>query len=250
MDFFIRQRQQVKLVSKLFAVPGFGSECCSVDFLHCCDLGITSDWMGTFLFYLQSEKIQGASKLIRRTKLFADIDVWYRQHNSEDRLPKLLATMLREQVKGKIKSPKPRAKAWEARALVPCVLHLAQKYLDVTKVAELTMLRGCVELQAIYSNLSAGSWNSQHVHAAAAAQRFLLLNGSFETQFEEDKLFRVKPKAHLLLELARQQSTPSATWTYRDGSFGHTVATLAGRRGGKYSMKYLQLRLKAIYGCQ
>ena len=118
---------------------------------------------------------------------------------------------------------------------MPCVLHLAQKYLDVTKVAEHTMLRGCMELQAIYSNLSAGSWNSQHFHAAA--QRFLLLNGSLEAHFEEDKLLRVKPKAHLLLELARQQSTPSATWTYRDESFGHTVATLAGCRGGKYSMK-------------
>ena len=80
-----------------------------------------------------------------------------------------------------------------------------------------------------------GSWNTEHFHDAA--QRFLLLNGSLETHFEADKLFRVKPKAHLLLELARQQSTPSATWTYRDESFGHTVATLAKRRGGKYSMK-------------
>ena len=118
---------------------------------------------------------------------------------------------------------------------MPCILRLAQKYLDVTKVAELTMLRGCMELQAIYSNLSAGSWNSQHFHAAA--HRFLLLNGSLETHFEEDKLFRVKPKGHLLLELARRQSTPSATWTHRGESFGHTVVTLAGRRGGKYSVK-------------
>ena len=122
--FFIRQRQQGKLVSKLFAVPGFGSECCKADFLHCCDLGITSDWMGSFLFYLQSEKIQGASKLIRCTKLFADIDVWYREHNSEDCVPKLLPTMLREEVKGKIKSPKRALKLGRLEPWCPafCVL--------------------------------------------------------------------------------------------------------------------------------
>ena len=235
MDFFLRQRQQGKLLSKLFAVPGFGTSCCKVDFLHCCDLGITSDWMGSLLSYIQSEKIRGASKLVRCTKLFADIDAWYRSNNAQDRLPKLLPTMLREEVKGKIKSPKLRAKAGEARTLVPCVLHLAETYLDETNVAELRMLRGCMELQTIYSNLSMGSWNTEHFQDAA--QRFLLLNGSLETHFEADKLFRVKPKAHLLLELARQQSTPSATWTYRDESFGHTVATLANRRGGKYSVK-------------
>ena len=29
---------------------------------------------------------------------------------------------------------------------------------------------------------------------------------------------------------------PAHTWTYRDESFGHTLALLAKRRGGKFSM--------------
>ena len=190
MDFFLRQRQQGKLLSKLFAVPGFGTSCCKVDFLHCCDLGITSDWMAGLLYYIQSEKIRGASKLVRRTKLFADIDAWYR---SMLKIAYEIAShILREEVKGKIKSPKLRAKAGEARTLVPCVLHLAETYLDETNVAELTMLRGCMELQTIYSNLSMGSWNTEHFHDAA--QRFLLLNGALRPTSKPTSSFGSSPK--------------------------------------------------------
>ena len=49
MDFFVRQRQQGKFISKLFSIPEFGTDNCKVDFLHAADLGITSDFMGSFL---------------------------------------------------------------------------------------------------------------------------------------------------------------------------------------------------------
>ena len=63
---------------------------------------------------------------------------------------------------------------------------------------------------------------------------------SLEEFFHADLLFRVKPKAHLLFECSRDESeegaSPALYWTYRDESLGHTLATLAGRRGGKFSI--------------
>ena len=129
-EFFMRQRQQNKLVSRLFSCPGFNTACCKMDFLHACDLGVTSDWLGSLLFFLQSEKIRGHKKRIRCAKLCQDIKAYYDRTGVTDRLPKLLPTMLREEDRGKIKSPKLRAKAGEARALVGAALELATKYLS------------------------------------------------------------------------------------------------------------------------
>ncbi|CAE7838507.1 unnamed protein product [Symbiodinium sp. CCMP2592] len=198
------------------------------------DLGVTSDWLGSLLFYLQSEKIRGLSKLIRCAKLYQDIKAYYDRAGVQDRLPKLLPTMLREEDRGKIKSPKLRAKAGEARALVGAAMELATKYLSPAKPAEQTMLHGTEALQSIYACLSTAAWDKEVFRISS--QKFLLLWGSLETYFEVDKLFRVKPKAHQLFELARGEVNPSKTWTYRDESYGHTLALLGRRRGGKFSM--------------
>ena len=67
-----------------------------------------------------------------------------------------------------------------------------------------------------------------------AAQRYLLLAGQLEAFFEEDKIFRVKPKAHQLVELARHDVNPRKIWT-----LGQELWTLAlgRRREGKFSMR-------------
>ena len=238
MDFFVRQRQQGKFISKLFSIPGFGTENCKVDFLHAADLGITSDFIGSFLYYLQSERIRGQSMLQRCAKLCADIHSFYERNGTQDRLPKLLPTMLRSQDKGKIKVPKLRAKAGEARSLVPCMIELAHKHLDMSKEHEATMLRAAEALQAIYTGLSTATWNIEEFQNNV--QVFLLFMSSLEEFFQADLLFRVKPKAHLLFECSRDESeegaSPALYWTYRDEPFGHTLATLAGRRGGKFSI--------------
>ena len=234
LEFWMRQRQQNKLVSRLFSCPGFNTACCKMDFLHACDLGVTSDWLGSLLFFLQSDKIRGQSKRIRCAKLYQDIKAYYDRTGVTDRLPKLLPTMLREEDRGKIKSPKLRAKAGEARALVGAALELATKYLSPANPAEEAMLRGTEALQSMYACLSTAAWDKDVCRVSS--QKFLLFWESLETYFAQDKIFRVKPKAHQLFELARAQVNPSKTWTYRDESYGHTLALLGRRRGGKFSM--------------
>ena len=105
MDFFLRQRQQGKMISRLFSSPGFGTKCCKVDFLHAADLGITCDFLGSLFYYLQSERIRGSSKLLRCARLYEDIEQFYNANETQDRLPKLIPSMLREEQKGKLKVP-------------------------------------------------------------------------------------------------------------------------------------------------
>ena len=223
------------MISRLFSCPGFSTSCCKMDWLHAVDLGITADWLGSLFFYLQSEKIRGVSKLLRCAKLFTDIQEYYNRVQATDRLPKLLPTMLRDEDKGKAKAPKLRAKAGVARALVPSALELARKYLDPVISQEEAMLHAAEALNSMYTCLSSAAWGQAVFRDAA--QRYLLLAGQLEAFFEEDKIFRVKPKAHQLVELARHDVNPSKIWTYRDESYGHTLALLGRRRGGKFSMR-------------
>ena len=178
-----------------------------MDWLHAVDLGITADWLGSLFFYLQSEKIRGVSKLLRCAKLFTDIQEYYNRVQATDRLPKLLPTMLRDEDKGKAKAPKLRAKAGEARALVPCALELARKYLDPVVSQEEAMLHAAEALNSMYTCLSSAAWDQAVFRDAT--QRYLLLAGQLGAFFEEDKIFRVKPKAHQLVELARHDVNPS-----------------------------------------
>ena len=48
--------------------------------------------------------------------------------------------------------------------------------------------------------------------------------------------WRLKPKSHLLCELARAHVNPSLFWTYKDESWGGHMAITNERRGGTYSM--------------
>ena len=224
-----------KLISKLFGIPSFGVECCKMDYLHAVDLGVAADFMGSLFDYVTMTKIAGSTKRARCAALFKEIQAFYKANNTQSRLPKLVSTMIRAEVQGKLKSPKLRAKAGEARELIPCQLLIAQKFCDVDSTVEATMVQASQQLYNLYDCLSARQWST--VHFLEAAQRFLLLFAALEAHFEQDKLFRVKPKAHQLIELARAGTNPVFTWNYRDESFGHYLSEMAQRRGGKFSMK-------------
>ena len=95
------------------------------------------------------------------------------------------------------------------------------------------MLHAAEALNFIYACL--GSDARDEDVFTSAVQKDFLLAASLGTFFE-DKLFRLKPKAHKLVESARHDVNPIKTWTYRDESFGHNLALLGGKRGGRFSM--------------
>ena len=171
-------------------------------------------------------KIDGATKHVRCSKLFAEIKKFYEANNSDSRLPKLVPGMLRAEQKGKLKSPKLRAKAGETRCLIPCQLLLAKKFLDASQPQEHTMILASEHLAAMYACLSA--WDPEAF--ARSSQKFLLLLAALETNFLQSKMFRVKPKSHQIVELSRNGTNPICTWNYRDESFGHYLATRKATR--------------------
>jgi hypothetical protein len=184
-------------------------------------------------------KFHGNSKLDRCAKIYAEMDEFYKRTGADSRLPKLLPTMLRAEQNGKVKTPKLRCKAGESKCLVPWCLEMAVRHLDPASSVEATMIDACRRLNDMYSCLRTASWDSDCFEKAS--REFLLLFAALQEHFAADqpgrKLFRLKPKAHMLMELALCKANPSQQWTYRDEAFGHSLALLAKRRGGKFSVR-------------
>ena len=184
-------------------------------------------------FYIIMTKIRGATKLQRCATLFRDIKSFYGSSSAEDQLPKLVPTMLRSEVPGKIKSLKLRAKAGDASPLVPCQLEIARKYLDATSPAEATMLHASQQPFDLYSCLRVNDWDAGKL--AAGTQKFLLFFAALEQHFLADKPSRVKPKAHQLVELSRFQTNQCILEPTETRTWG-TLALLGQRRGRKFSV--------------
>ena len=70
-------------------------------------------------------------------------------------------------------------------------------------------------------------------------RKFCVLYSTLEQQHEghPQKLWRVKPKMHLMQELCEMTEgiNPARSWTYRDEDFGGSMAHSGKRKGGKYT---------------
>ena len=210
-------------LSPLFSAPCFKSSCFLVDWLHCADLGITADWLaGLFLYVLP--KLQGQNQGQRISTLWRLVQDFYKETKVTSKLDMLTAAM----IKRPKKSPKLRAKAAEARALVPFGLELANKYLTSTE-EENTVRLAMQHLFNCYEMLSPTTFCAERM--AFQSKQFCLLYCALEQL--QPHLFHIMPKLHLWQELTQMsRSCPSLFWTYRDEEFGGTAAQLSKRRGG------------------
>jgi hypothetical protein len=133
--------------------------------------------------------------------------------------------------------PKLKAKAAEARLLVPFAVEACEKMLDDTNPIHRAVKHAAKELNACYQCLAGASFSVESIRDHC--RRFCLLMVSLETiTGGKDSLdWRVKPKLHLFQELCEfLETNPSMTWCYRDEDFGGTLAALAHSRGGKNSV--------------
>ena len=62
-----------------------------------------------------------------------------------------------------------------------------------------------------------------------ASKRFAASYVALNTVADDPKLWRVKPKLHLFLELCAEGSRPSRAWTYRDEDFGGSMAPISAK---------------------
>ena len=214
-------------VNPLLFSPWINHSCFRKDWLHCADQGIGADFIGNFLWLLMG-KMAGRTQKDRCRALWLRIQQWYEANEEvEDKLETLVPTM----IKGQKKSPKLRASGAQARALIPFTVEASGKWLDDDDPVELAAKSAAIHINECYAALSVAkeTWQSQ-----------LLLNSvSFAHQYValsdhqgDGKLWKIKPKLHLFLELCAEGTKPSLIWGYRDEDFGGSFARFGRRRGG------------------
>ena len=116
------------------------------------------------------------------------------------------------------KAPKLRGGAAVVRALVPFAVVLAESTLSNTDERERTMITAAKHLNDCYKHLSADEFHGLGLkeNAIRFAGTYIALSQTSTDQ----KLWRVKPKMHLFLELCDGSVEPSKIWTYRDEDLG------------------------------
>lgn len=107
---------------------------------------------------------------------------------------------------------------------------IAEELLGDTQL-EKTIKQAARLLEVCYQNLR----YYQHDEMLQCATKFLLLIAPLEDL--EQKLWKIKPKHHAMLEMCLQDSNPADTWTYRDEDVGGYLAGLARLQGGHHNAK-------------
>ena len=111
--------------SPIFSAPCVRSYTMVLDWLHIADLGVTSDFAGN-LFAMTVRRYLGHTQEERCKQLYADLVVYYQREGTTSRLDMLTPTMIQASASA---PPKLRAKAAEARLLVPFLVEHAEKML-------------------------------------------------------------------------------------------------------------------------
>ena len=215
--------------SPIFSSPCFRTTCIKVDWLHCVDLGVAADFLGSLL-YTVIKKMPGRSEDAKVREMFSEMQDYYRERAGDSRLDSLTKLMLKQPKK----APKLRGRAGEVRGLVDFGVLAAHKHLDASNPNENAAMQASLRLQGMYRNLSGAVFDPESLRANC--RQFCLLYSALAEKLPD--MWRLKPKMHLLQELCEMQeqpSNPSLYWTYRDEDFGGSIAHISRRRGGMNS---------------
>lgn len=226
-ELLARIDKKGKGCSPLFSCPCLTGACFKVDWLHAVDIGVAADFIGN-VFYMIMRKRQGSQTTVA-SEMFVELQQFYRRELSTSRLDNLSVTMIKQPKK----SPKLRGKAGEVRDLVKFAEELAHNHLSRDDQFELTVRQATTELVQMYAALSRDTESSNTMRDHC--RKFCVLYSALECRSPDKKLWRMKPKVHMLQELAEMGvngSNPSLFWTYRDEDVGGSIARLARRRGG------------------
>ena len=191
------------------------------------DLGCAADCAGNILLLLQS-KMLAPSISARIALLFKEILAEYSVQNvSSDRLATLTETMIR---KNATSPPKLKAKGAETQRLTPVLDELCKKHLDTSNAVEAAAKACPSNLLQCYAALEETPYSPDYLEAYAT--RFALQYSSLCNHFDDGFSWRVKPKFHLFMHLAKTPTNPREVWTYRDEDFGGAAASMVRAKAG------------------
>ena len=222
-------------MSPLFSLAGFLLAYINIDVLHACDLGSAADAVGAFFCELVNGKsgfLNGATQQQRVAQLWSRIRKMYCEMRTPNRLQTLTPEMIRKKKKGS--KPKLRAKAAEMRHLVPIAVKLATQFHEhVGSVYSKTILDMLSRLLDFYMSIGIPAFDANTTFDII--QDFAVLMKALSKSKEGAGTFYLKPKLHLMQELARDLFTsgdPSLYWTYLDEDFVGYISGMSGSRGG------------------
>ena len=149
-EFIQRCRTQGVKISPIFLIPFLTAELFRIDWLHCADQGVTADYLGN-LFKLVRTKLPGNNVKERTRALWVRIRAWYNGPlRITDQLPKVTPGMIQADKK----TPKLRASAACARALVPFAQLIADELLSDADPMEQADKVAAYHLNRCYQSLS------------------------------------------------------------------------------------------------
>ena len=215
----------------LFGAPGFVNTCCLIDWLHSADQGVLLHYLAQTFKYILLKYLPGNNKTEKCRNLWLKMRAYYATNHVDSKLDMLTLSMLGSDSK----PPVLRARAAEARFLVPFSIALNAEYLDLGDKAEQAMHQCGLELQGCYQNLSPEIFCKTNLRDHS--RRFCLLYCALEKSFADKCVWHVTPKLHLFQHLCEDmESCPSLFWTYRDEEMGGSVMKIGLRRGGRHSI--------------
>ena len=212
-------------LSPLWAMPFVTMSALRLDWLHIADQGITPVFLGGLFSLFLTDMEKGPNETERCKWLWTEVQAFYRREQVQDRLYDLTVHMIKPK-KGSIELAGSGA---QVKALVPFGLELVNSWEepDMEQVAAKTCMQ---HLAACYTSLRTvepREGRGELLHNALAFQRNL--QGLHLTN---PKRWQIRPKLHLFLELAAEGDRPSASWNYREESFGGSVGRQSHRKGG------------------
>ena len=217
----------------IFSLPGFSLSFIGIDILHCCGLGVTQDLIGNIMWEVVKEKgfIGGSSIEARVATLNTKLKTYYSVVRPLCRVDFLT----REMIKPPSKGPKFRAKAAETKGVLPFAVSLALDMSEASPREHYHTIASCASaLMDFYVLLDHDEWLADA--ASETVRRFCLLYKALSAESSDERLWRMKPKMHMLQELVEFQvhdlGHPARYWTFQDESFVGEIAKLAMSRGG------------------
>ena len=226
-DFIDRHLDLKRPISTIYSVPLFLTSNFKLDWLHVVDLGVTLDCLGNCFHYLLPRLGKNASEQLPHLLLL--IKQYYMAHDIKDGINNLTAGMIRASPSV---SPKLKVKRAEARSVVGFAKELVEKYCDEPQAFDsgvkwvVVCLNQCHDLGLHRESFHAPSFQR-------AARSFLLQKKSLEEAMGTGShLWILKPKFHMMFELAQTGNCPAMSWNYRDEEAGGTLARMSRSRGG------------------
>ena len=172
-----------------------------------------------------SDRANGANEEARCAQLWTEIQRFYAESQTTDRLHNLTVSMVKPK-KGSIELSGSGA---QVRALVPFGRNLVGSWVEPLE-AEAYAARTCMNhLARCYEFLRP----TLEAQPDSLLDNALAFHASLLVLKEiNGKRWQVRPKVHMFLELCAEGGTPSSSWNYREESFGGSVAHQGHRRGG------------------